>query len=379
MKTRNRDLDLLYLAERSGLIDRQQRESLEQELQGSGNAAEILHEQANIDRQKIRCLLDYQRRHSVPSSIGNYHIKKEIGRGGMGLVYQAQSKGSQGRLVAIKVLSPKKMGHRIPTARFLREISVAKSIKHPNLVACLDTGMIEGKPYLVLEYMAGGDLANAGPIEEQQALRTIANCACGVQTIADAGWVHRDIKPSNILLTEDGEAKLADFGLAKTTENDTSLALTRQGCFVGTPAYTAPELLGSGEANVHSDIYALGATLYHLLSGSPPYREAEPAAMLRAIRNGKPPRPLPIACSSACSYIIHKCMAPKPEDRYTNAIELAEDCELAIAGEHPLTNQSTSRMIGLCRCWAIRLRKRLRSWLTYSSGSTVTETDISKQ
>ena len=331
MRTSNRDRDLLALARRRGYLDDVGQRQLELQLDRGGSAAELLVVRCGLHPATVRDLQEYQRRRSVPARIGGYRISGEIGRGGMGLVYRADRLAG-GEPVAIKVLSPKQVGDRVRVGRFLREISMTRAVTHPGLVACHETGVVEGKPYLVLEYMPGGDLGRAGPMPEAEALTIIAACARGAQAIADAGWVHRDIKPGNVMLAADGSAKLGDFGLAKAVEAEQHDELTRQGFCVGTPAYIAPEVARTGQADARSDVYALGATLYHLLTGRAPYRGANPAALLQTIARGDGPEPLPRSCSAAVRTIVTTAMAHDPRHRYACGAGLAEDCERVLDG-----------------------------------------------
>jgi serine/threonine-protein kinase len=210
---------------------------------------------------------------ALPATIAGYRIVDRLGEGGMGVVYRAVH-STLDREVALKVMRPELAQNERFVARFLREARTAARIDHPNVVTVYDAGVDNGYLFIAMRYVAGGDLAQAvkerGPMPQLDALLVIARCLAGLQAIRDGGLVHRDIKPANILLDRDGTPRLADLGLARAIEADDQLS--QAGSVQGTPAFMSPEQArGAAQIDVRSDIYSLGATLYALLCGEPPF------------------------------------------------------------------------------------------------------------
>ncbi len=210
---------------------------------------------------------------ALPEVIGEYRILGRLGEGGMGVVYKAVHT-TLDREVALKVMRPELAGNERFVARFLREARTAARIDHPNIVTVYDAGMDAGYLFIAMRLVPGGDLAQAvrdrGPMPQVDALVVIARCLSGLLAIRDGGLVHRDIKPANILLERDGMPRLADLGLARSVEIDDQLS--QAGTVQGTPAFMSPEQARNDrKVDVRSDIYSLGATLYALLSGIPPF------------------------------------------------------------------------------------------------------------
>jgi serine/threonine-protein kinase len=209
----------------------------------------------------------------LPATIAGYRIVDRLGEGGMGVVYRAVHE-TLDREVALKVMRPELAQNERFVARFLREARTAARIDHPNVVTVYDAGVDNGFLFIAMRFVAGGDLAQAvkerGPMPQVDALVVMARCLAGLQAIHEGGLVHRDIKPANILLDRDGTPRLADLGLARGVEADDQLS--QAGSVQGTPAFMSPEQArGSAQLDVRSDIYSLGATLYALLTGEPPF------------------------------------------------------------------------------------------------------------
>ena len=277
----------------------------------------------------------------MPEKIGGYRIVGVLGEGGMGIVYQALQLSLE-RTVALKVVRADLTRKEAFVGRFLREAKVAARIDHPNVVTIYDTGEADGHLYMALQYVPGGDLATRikggveGKVDEDEALRIIAGCAKGLIAIHAAGLVHRDIKPSNIFLTTEGTPKIGDLGLARNIIDDEKL--TFAGDLVGTPSYMAPEQAkGASDIDHRADIYSLGTSFYHLLTGRPPFQGSSPFMIGHQVIAEVPPDPRELnrAMSPAVAAIIHHAMNKDRNFRYQSAEELLVDVELVRSGKLP--------------------------------------------
>jgi serine/threonine protein kinase len=204
---------------------------------------------------------------TVTLAAGRYRIERELGRGGMATVYLAHDTELD-RLVAIKLLAQHLATEDEFLARFLREARLAGRLSHPNVVRVYDAGDADGRPFIVMECVRGGSLAEASSLSATRVVRLGTQACAGLQHAHDTGLVHRDIKPANLLVRDDGVLKIADFGIARAAE---STRHTQVGTLLGTAAYLAPEQVAGAEATPGSDVYALGAVLYELLTGRTPY------------------------------------------------------------------------------------------------------------
>jgi serine/threonine-protein kinase len=269
--------------------------------------------------------------------IPGYQVEAVVGRGGMGIVYKARHLRLN-RPVALKMLLAGSYATPQERARFQREAEAVAGLQHANLVQVHDVGEHEGRPYFTMEYVEGGNLSQqllGTPQPAQQAAELLATLAEAVQVAHQGGIVHRDLKPANILLSADGTPKIVDFGLARHLE--AGQALTMTGARVGTPSYMAPEQ-ALGKTHVIGpavDIYALGAILYELLAGRPPFRgETAAETELQVIYqepvspsrlNPRVPRDLETICL--------KCLHKEPSRRYATAAALADDLRRFQRGE----------------------------------------------
>ncbi len=265
--------------------------------------------------------------------IGAYKLISVLGRGGMGTVYKAEHRALQ-RPVAIKMM----LGQCAEAGeaedqefieRFLREGRLAASVEHANLVTVHDCGRWQGRPYLVLEYVDGGDinelLKKRGQFSEEQALKIIIQAAKGLEALEAKGLVHRDIKPGNIFLNSDGIIKIGDMGLARLRYDTEDLTVTGQ--VIGTPVYMAPEqVLGQKDIDSRIDIYALGATLFTLLTGVRPYDGATPFAIVDLVLNGALPslHAYRSDLSLATSDLVMRAMAKDRADRFAHVGEFID-------------------------------------------------------
>ena len=218
--------------------------------------------------------------------MGRYRLRRLLGEGALGLVYEAL--GEDGPTVAVKVLRPERAGDDAARARFVREARLAARIASRHVVPVLEVG----ESFLVLPFYPRGSLAQRlrehGKLGLDQTVRLAAELGRGLDVLHEHGILHRDVKPSNVLLADDGTAALADFGLARASD---STRITHDGQLVGTPHYLAPELIEGAEATRASDLYALGCLLYECVAGEPPFTGSRPAEIGFAHLMEAPPDP----------------------------------------------------------------------------------------
>jgi serine/threonine-protein kinase len=259
-----------------------------------------------------------------------YRIVRLVGEGGMGKVYEAQHVRLRDRRVAIKVLHPELAGKADIVARFQREAESASSISHPNVVDVFDVHrMPDGTPFLVSEFLEGEELGKqierAGRLDAGPAA-AIAWQVCKALAAAHArGVVHRDMKPENVFLVRrDGEqvVKVLDFGISKAETRETHL--TKTGLIMGTPGYMAPEQARGEKVDLRADVYAVGALLYHLVTGRPPFSGQDVGVTLTLVLTKEPERPRAIAANvpEALEVVIQRAMAKDPRDRFQSMAEL---------------------------------------------------------
>ena len=271
--------------------------------------------------------------------LGGYRLVRRLGSGAMADVYLAEQE-SLGRQVAVKVLRPETLRHPSAVQRFSQEARAAAALVHGNIVQIHEVACIDGIYFLAEEYVAGPTLkawlANRGPLDARQSLAVLAHVGSALARSAEQGVVHRDIKPENLLVTPSGEVKVADFGLARVLATADGLDLTQDGMTLGTPLYMSPEQAEGKAVDSRSDLYSLGATVYHLLAGRPPFLGATSLAV--ALAHIKEP-PVPIAqvrpdVPVGLSDIIDRLLCKRPADRFADPTELlhaVEVVETAIA------------------------------------------------
>ncbi|MFN0147453.1 MAG: serine/threonine-protein kinase, partial [Dehalococcoidia bacterium] len=259
---------------------------------------------------------------------GHYRLGRELGRGGMGLVFEGVDRRDDSR-VAVKLLhSYLAEADETYRERFEREAHIAALLRSPYTVHLMDFGVEQGYPFIVMEFIEGTTLAAAmkeGPLEPARALRIATETARALEEASARGVTHRDIKPENILLDMEGRVKVTDFGIARQA---VSSGLTSTGVFVGTPTYAAPEQ-AEGQADQRSDIYSLGATLYAMIAGRPPYSGRTGAEVIRQHRDAALPMAPLAGLPDAVANIIRRCLEKEPLDRYQTASELAGALERA--------------------------------------------------
>ncbi|MFW6157985.1 MAG: protein kinase domain-containing protein [Planctomycetota bacterium] len=269
--------------------------------------------------------------------LGGFRIVRKIGQGGMGAVFQAVQE-SVDRPVALKVLPPRLARDKEYLGRFFREARAAARLNHPNVVQAIDAGEADGYYYFAMEYVEGPsviELLQQGSMPRDQVLRIARDIGRALEAAHGAGIVHRDVKPANILLASDGTAKLADLGLARETTSRAT-GLTQEGLAIGTPDYISPEQV-RGEADVdgRTDIYSLGATLYHMLTGQPPYTGGSGNEVMAKHLSEPVPDPHRVnpAIPLAAARVVRKAMAKDREHRYQTAAEMVQDIARALAQE----------------------------------------------
>ncbi len=273
----------------------------------------------------------------LPRDFGPYELIREIGRGGMGVVYEARQKGLD-RSVAVKMILAGHLASPELVRRFQAEAKAAARLRHSNIVHIHEVGQCHGQDFFAMEYIDGQSLAERmrhGPIDVSAAVRLLATVARAVEHLHRQGIVHRDLKPSNILLDADGQPYVSDFGLAKIF--DAGAEATTTGVIAGTPCYMAPEQAMGRRAKIGpaTDVYSLGAILYELLTGAPPFRAETPLDTLMEMLAGDPARPRSLNphIPRGLELICLKCLAKEPGDRYPSAAALADDLDRFARGE----------------------------------------------
>jgi eukaryotic-like serine/threonine-protein kinase len=273
----------------------------------------------------------------LPRPFGQYELLEEIGRGGMGVVYRARQ-AALDREVAVKMILGAHLASPEHVRRFQAEAKAAARLRHSHIVHVHEVGQLHGQDFFAMEYIEGDSLADRlarGPVGPDEAVRLLAAVARAVDHLHSHEIVHRDLKPGNILIDAEGEPYVTDFGLAKIRSPDSQRTAT--GVIAGTPSYMAPEQAAGrgGDVGPAADVYSLGAILYEMLTGSPPFQHENPLDTLMDVlgrdpalprqRNPKVPRGLELICL--------KCLAKSPEERYTTAGALADDLERFARGE----------------------------------------------
>ncbi|MCA8994245.1 MAG: serine/threonine protein kinase [Planctomycetaceae bacterium] len=273
----------------------------------------------------------------APHRLGPYLLEEELGRGGMGVVFRVRHEVLDAQF-AMKLIRSSDWASDQEVKRFYREARAASRLQHSNIVRVHDVGEERGLHYLVMEYISGGNLAEritASPLSFREAAEVIRKVALAVAFLNEQGIVHRDLKPANILLDGEGNPHVTDFGLVKVF--DAGEGRTTTGIIVGTPAYMAPEQAwgNSDDVGPGCDIYSLGAILYELLTGRPPFGDTGPLDQLLRLRDAEPLalRSIRAAIPVELERICLHCLEKNPVDRYQSAAELAADLERHLNGE----------------------------------------------
>lgn len=328
--------------------------------------------QASVGECCFACLLEQGINGPAPApgsptadtrdKFGDYQVLREIARGGMGVVYLARQR-SLGRTVALKMILGGRLAEEADVARFRAEARAAATLQHPHIVAIHEIGEAHGQPFFSMDYVPGQSLAAAlrdGPLPATRAARLLHAIAGAVHYAHEHGILHRDLKPANVLLDEQGQPRVTDFGLAKqflNPEQETrNTELTQTGQVLGSPNFMPPEQAAGKhrELTPASDIYSLGALLYHCLTGRPPFLADSVPETLRLAAETDPvaPRLLNPSIPRDLETVCLKCLAKEPSRRYATAQELVEELGRFLR-DVPIHARPTSRMEKLWR-WCRR-------------------------
>lgn len=279
----------------------------------------------------------------LPCRFGDYELLEELGRGGMGIVYRARQIGLD-REVAVKMTLRGELASAADRKRFRAEAEAAARLDHSGIVPVHEVGELDGRPYFSMKYIRGPTLLQMladGPLPPRDAARILTAVARAIHFAHQHGVLHRDLKPSNILIDEDGHPHLTDFGLAKQISDAASI--TKSGAVLGTPAYMAPEQAGGtrGDVSPASDVYSLGAILYHMLTGRPPFQAASPVDTVLMVleQDPAPPRVVNAKADRDLEMIALRCLQKPPDLRYESAESLAGDLD-AYLEDRPIAARS---------------------------------------
>ncbi len=318
---------------------------IQKQLQNMGISkpiGEILLEKKYLSGVEVLEILNSMAQEASSSAIQGYEIVRKLGQGGMGEVYKAREK-STGKVVAVKIIDPEG-ADKESLKRFAREAANASKLNHVNIVRALDVGESYGYHYFVMEYVDGNTvkemLEQKGQLDEADAISVGIQMARALTEAWNFQIVHRDVKPSNIMMTADGTAKLCDFGLAKQTsrEGDAEVTeVTQVGVVMGTPYYLSPEQARSEELDIRSDLYSLGVTLYHMLTGTVPFTGESVAVIMYKHIFMDPPnmRKKNFMLSQQICEVVSKSLAKKREDRYQTPVEFEAALESVLTGLQP--------------------------------------------
>ena len=287
---------------------------------------------------------------------GDYEIIREIARGGMGVVFQARQT-SLNRPVALKMILAGQLANETDVRRFYTEAEAAANLDHPGIVPIYEVGQHESQHYFSMGFVEGKSLSQRlaeGPLPAREAAELMVKVAEAIAFAHQRGVIHRDLKPANILLDQNGNPRVTDFGLAKKIQGDSGL--TGSGQIMGTPSYMPPEQAGGkrGEVGPAADVYALGATLYALVTGRPPFQAATAMDTILQVLSDEPvpPRRLNAALPRDLETICLKCLEKEPGKRYASAAALGEDLGRYLAGQ-PIV----ARPVGPAE-WAVKWVRR---------------------
>jgi serine/threonine protein kinase len=318
-----------------------QRASVVEEGTNPPSLGDLMVEGGVVTRSQLERIKPLAEEVGRGQQISGYRIIKKLGAGAMATVYMAEQL-SLDRIVAIKVLPRKYNNNQQYIERFHAEGKAAAKLNHPNIVQAFDVGKAGEYHYFVMEYVegrtVGDDLSSLGRYEEKDALQITIQVARALDHAHKAGFIHRDVKPKNIMINSEGVAKLADMGLARA-ESDREAAEAEKGKAYGTPYYISPEQIrGQLDVDTRADIYGLGATLYHMVTGKVPFDGPNPSAVMHQHLKADlvPPDELNQNLSAGICEVVEACMAKDRDKRFNTSADLLEDVEAVANGESPL-------------------------------------------
>ncbi len=287
-----------------------------------------------------------------PNMVDGYTIQKKLGQGAFGAVFKALQ-GKDNKIVALKTIKPQLVSSERDVQRFFREAETGGKLVHPSITAIYAAGESKGTYFIAMEYIEGKEVSKLieeyGRLDVGYSMRITIQIANALQHAFEKGIVHRDIKPDNIMVNQQGVAKLVDFGLAKSFTQSGQSGLTAPGEGMGTLAYMPPEQLDNAlHADQRSDLYSLGATLYHMLSGQRPFNEKTTRSFIMKILNSmpNPVRTLNPQVPKPLEDIIHRAMSKKPEDRYQTPKDMETELRTLfqqLAAQHAASRSSTGQ------------------------------------
>jgi serine/threonine-protein kinase len=289
--------------------------------------------------QRMERSLDDDSMYRPAQQIPGFQIISKLGQGAMATVYKARQV-SLDRIVAVKVLPKRLSENQEFVDRFYREGRAAAQLNHPNIVQAIDVGEAGGYHYFVMEFIDGQtvyDLFQSGPLDEKQALKIILQTGLALDHAHARGFIHRDVKPKNVMITKGGDVKLADMGLAREV-SDYETAQSEAGRAYGTPYYISPEQI-RGEINIdfRADVYSLGATFYHMVTGRVPFEGQTPSAVMHKHLKEEltPPDHINTELSSGIGEIIEVMMAKARDERYSSTKDMIADLQSVAEGGPP--------------------------------------------
>jgi len=347
--TEAKPLSFGQIALKNGLVTKEQIHQCiaeQKAMQAKGQApprlGELMITKGFLTEAQVRTIFRLQGREGGHKEVAGYKLHQKIGEGGMGAVFRA-TQVSMDRTVALKILAPRLAKNDAFVARFLREARAVARLSHVNIIAGIDVGESNGLYYFAMEYVDGPtlrDVLGRGAMDEGRAVEIALQIARALDHAAKNQLIHRDIKPDNVMLDRGGQAKLCDLGLAKSIDGEQkdTASQTGEGSAAGTPNYMAPEIARADkDIDTRADIYSLGATLYHMVTGETPF--VGPAAVVvtrHLTEDPVPPHLRKPGVSRGISAVITKCMEKDRDDRYRWAEELAKDLERLQRGEWPI-------------------------------------------
>jgi phosphoserine phosphatase RsbU/P len=284
---------------------------------------------------------------AVGETVDRYELLEKLGEGGMGVVFRARDT-RLGREVALKFLPASLVSDEVHRQRMIREARAAAALSHPSICAVYELGDADGQPYIAMAIAEGRDLQSvlrSGSIDVKEAIRMVMDVGRGIAVAHAKGVIHRDIKPANVMLRDDGQVMILDFGLARTAD---ASSLTSSGMYIGTMMYMSPEQLTGEAVDQRTDIWALGVMLYELLTGVLPFKATSSASMLYAVLSGAPE---PVTALRAhvplgIEWILNKAMAKKAQDRYQRVEAMCADLdallEERVVGEWELERETVA-------------------------------------